>query len=344
MNRFLLVFFSVLCSQLVFSQITKQETDLVRLNYYGSIKSVFQQTYDAIDSNGVIVKGDLSNEYEYRTSLHLFGSDGNIIEGTAFKSKDTVIDNRFIRIDNPDSSSISKMSFLNNNSRPDYQTIEYYNSDGMIDSIIRIDKEYISKKYFKYGTIGCVKYTFSWKYADWNKGSSEHVTEHKYIYNRRGNLVKEKINNEHTKGFKTSKSLLYRDDELIEIRQKEQIISFDYDDTLCKSMTTKLNGEIQEIELYKYNTKGNLIWKQISDVEAFQKHYRSPVSIEESWSYDSFGNILENVKIQFINKNEIQRIDYSYEYNYDDYNNWVKRIDYYNSKPIRIIERDLQYF
>lgn len=83
---------------------------------------------------------------------------------------------------------------------------------------------------------------------------------------------------------------------------------------------------------YRNDDKGNVIEGEfyVGDIESkYTCHYDDKGSmIEQNW-YNSDGSLDSS---------------HTYQYQYDDQNNWIEKITYVNDKPIEITTRDIEYY
>lgn len=91
-----------------------------------------------------------------------------------------------------------------------------------------------------------------------------------------------------------------------------------------------LNNKLVQKIKYEYNKLAYLT-KRI-ELDEYERPYS-----ETEYTYDPIsGSILE------INQKQRKQIT-RYEYNFDDNENWILRYEFENNKPIRIVERKIQY-
>ena len=60
-----------------------------------------------------------------------------------------------------------------------------------------------------------------------------------------------------------------------------------------------------------------------------------------SFKYDDKGNEIERNRHK---SDWIVDCEYTYKYELDTINNWIKRIDFKNDKPQYILEREIEYY
>jgi len=104
-----------------------------------------------------------------------------------------------------------------------------------------------------------------------------------------------------------------------------QSISYNGDRQVWKSLKKYKNGNLIEQKFYDFDQYDNLGNKINWDANK----YTLDIS---TYSYDKYGNVkTENDVNKFI-------------YNYDENNNWISKIKYFNKNPIIITEREIVYY
>lgn len=97
----------------------------------------------------------------------------------------------------------------------------------------------------------------------------------------------------------------------------------------------KINKSESKV-IYKYDDNGNnyeIIYSQ-------ENNYSSEILQKQINKFDDYGNITE-VKIY---QNNILNRNILFEYTYDKENNWIKKIEYNNKIPIKVLEREIKYY
>ena len=92
--------------------------------------------------------------------------------------------------------------------------------------------------------------------------------------------------------------------------------SLDYKDTY------EYDNKGNKIEFNEYDSDGSLLWK-----------FRL--------EYDNIGNIIESIEYD---SDGIVESEGSFEFEYDENLNWVKKIEHKNTIPNKIIEREIEYY
>lgn len=107
-------------------------------------------------------------------------------------------------------------------------------------------------------------------------------------------------------------------------------IIFEYDSTLTKLAEERwyLGNKLMQRIQYIYNWKDDLIEK----VELDENGKRSGLT---QYEYDIISGLVISMKTSHHFT--------SYEYNFDEYNNWITKYEFYNDVPLKIIEREIKY-
>lgn len=96
-----------------------------------------------------------------------------------------------------------------------------------------------------------------------------------------------------------------------------------------EKLTNEQNGETYYCWSYKYNSKGQKSEEKRSDSQRLVYSYDDKGNIASQTEYDGQGQALAS---------------WTYEYEYDEQGNWTQRIDYLDSKPQKIVEREYSYY
>jgi len=92
------------------------------------------------------------------------------------------------------------------------------------------------------------------------------------------------------------------------------------------------NGEFEERITSSFNSKNLMTKKERTNID-------NNILSSETYGYDEHGNI--NKETVRDNNSEY---DYVYSYEYDNYNNWTKKIAIRNGVTTDIIEREIHYY
>lgn len=190
-----------------------------------------------------------------------------------------------------------------------------------------------------------------------------------YKYDENGNY-KEKQNEDFTNNFNEKSIYHYEEKNMIEIskyRPKSWIIAskrisiFDERKNVVEKQYYDLNGTLFSKSIYRYDENDN-------PIEWIMYRGRNELTLDSKmvYEYDEQGNHIEfrqydkdeNLFGRLLfkhneNKDVVEEIWYNeegkiyskteYQYEYDAQNNWTKKIEYKNGKPIRWVERIIKY-
>jgi hypothetical protein len=296
---------------LLFCIIIFSSAEIISSSESKRILSIETKTYEAVEKFGEVEKVKL-----LCVQIEKFNEYGNLIEGVTHDS------------DENDGTIYVGHSVLIYNEKGGVKEINEYSSDGSLDrkSIYKYDdkdklkemNEYYSdgslynKKTYKYDVLGkllaCNNEYFSPKGNSGERMSWAFDIEMdvKYYYSK--GKIKEIVYNK----FKKS--------------------TFRYDSigNLLEHKIVYINGNNEK---YRYNEKGDVIFHKLH----FPSHYypppvpdpteaKPPKGMEEQGSTTmAFDNI------------------HTYDYTYDNFGNWIKRIEFHDREAYQIIERSIVY-
>jgi hypothetical protein len=151
-----------------------------------------------------------------------------------------------------------------------------------------------------------------------------------YFYDHRGNNSKEYNYSKWEERMKlTDTTTWYRVTNKHDINGN--LIKFRF---YLKGYLDKGNSSIDLFYKRKYNTKNELI------EEIGYNSYRNLTFIAK-YRYDSIGNIIEEKLLS--PSGDIRSIE-TFEYDYDLFNNWIKRISFKNYIPQEVTIREIEYY
>lgn len=139
----------------------------------------------------------------------------------------------------------------------------------------------------------------------------DNSTKSEYIYNKKGQLVKQ-ISDWYTQEYE-----YYENGKLHRRIQFNPNVGKEFQYTF-----TYQNGFIKYHDIYYFGAKWHLI---------------------EEYNRDNHGNIIKYRMASSFDELKKEKWD-EFEYEFDKMNNWIKCIHYRNKKPIYIIEREIEYF
>lgn len=149
-------------------------------------------------------------------------------------------------------------------------------------------------------------------------------------YDENGNLDRKEVTNYNENG-KIAEKKTYKSDGSLESR-------FTCDYNQKGDMTFKYYNEDGELTLennYIYDENGNTVQENSASTGAYL-NYTSKQLI----SYDDFGEVIK--RTSYVNGD--LKSETTYEFEFDQNKNWVKKTEFENRIPQEIIEREIQYY
>ena len=132
----------------------------------------------------------------------------------------------------------------------------------------------------------------------------------------------------------------------------KEVNIYDASGELIEKSKYTYNDEKLLVEEQTYDEKGTLIRKEvheyisdllsrktISERKVYYSSYGDMYEIEKSYKYNDNKDVTEQ---EVTKRGNVTT--YTFEYEYDDKNNWIKRIQYRNNKPKAIVEREIVYY
>jgi hypothetical protein len=190
---------------------------------------------------------------------------------------------------------------------------------------------------------------------------------YRYVYDNRGNLIVR--SSYHPNGNQIQKDTYSYDSKgkLIEnvrnnfFQQQHTTVYLDYDKKGREQKLTHCDsdGNILAVRSYSYGRQGNKN-EVFEDMEletrsCYSSVYDSNGNEIESKELDSEGNIVNKLVSEYDHHDQVtERISYradgslirykSYEYQYDQKQNWIKKTEYQDSIPLSISIREIEYY
>ena len=339
------------------AEIDRSKTDWVTYKLEGNVKSVSEKSYQMLES-GVADTTNIAHEIRSAHNLDIeFNDEGMVIsekkwkrngkpfEEIKYEGKDKVVQ-RTQYIDGK-ASIITKYAY---NSYNNNTTVTRRKPDNkQIDKIV---KSYNADKLDEQKT-----------FNNDNKGI-DRVT---YAYDKNGNLIGENlylgteavqyknVYEYDDNGKKTSDIRYNKDSEIV------YKTLFEYDgDKISVRETTNGDGEVEYIEKFTYDDKGNVTvkstYEKYDDSETTDKFRYDEKGNKISWVIDKNGVEIMKAEYTYDDKSNLTLIqtyygdklseteERSYTYEYDDKGNWIKKKVSINNKPEFIVERKITYF
>jgi len=282
-------------------------------NLKGKVKTLLEKNYFAETSLGIISKGESFFEYLNLDFFIVFNIQNKIIEYTSFES-DCIVEK------------VVKLIYDENNLKR--EEIVFDSANFMIE-----------KTNFIYDT--------NMKIIECNKFRNNQILieNKKFFYNEQNQLIEITTNNRSGKLINTIK---YKHNKFGCIEREFKDYSEDMIYTIINKYEFNDIGLIDkkvEINKYSNNTDENrTIFIYTSDkkiiIEYVNQNRKLP-GYFNCYKYDKFGNITKKTIVD-IDFNFI--FQYEYSYIYDLNNNWTTKIEYENSIPWLITEREISYY
>lgn len=114
-------------------------------------------------------------------------------------------------------------------------------------------------------------------------------------------------------------------------------LKYDTDNQLIEEKTYNEEGELIESNEFKY--KNGLVYQKTSYVKQRSMFNDELKELIETYEYNEFKDVSKTKK----SGNSLTK-EFFYKYEYDSNNNWIKRIQFEEEKPVFIVEREIHYF
>lgn len=290
---------------------SKKENDWDKNDIKGKVKSITEISYEAKDRFGKIEKISRKRKYDFIYDYQKkYDIEGYMIENKEFNSDGSLKSKIIYKYDD-----MGKLIEGNeNNSDGSFLKcyINIYNDKGVI-----IETNY-------YNTIGNIETKYTYKYD--KRGNKIETNE----YNSDGNIETKYIYKYDDKGNKVEENK-YNSDGILKTKY---IFKYDNKGYLLEKNTFYSEG-LETITKYDY---------QFDDIrnKIISKNY-----LYENYSYkvvdifDKSGNEVETI---FYDEYEVITSHYTYEYEFDEQKNWIKKIEFKNQTPTYLLEREIVYF
>lgn len=211
-----------------------------------------------------------------------------------------------------------------------------YNYRGILTSkgIYKYDDEGREIEYTNYNGDGNVRNSTNKIYND--KGIlvkeinifGDDYEEDNFKYNNKGKLVeKTEQDGEKERYFYDKKGNLIKEESIYSFGNAKSLYKYDKKGNLIESILYNIHGEIFEKRTYSYDKNGYSTETKFN----YEK-------IDKIIKKDSFNNTIEytDYSSELVSK-------YFYEYEYDKYDNWTKKITKKGFKPISMTTREIVY-
>lgn len=297
----------------------QRQKDIEKENLKSRVKSYTQFAYKALLDSGEIKKGDRIHRYmsDNRT---IFNKNGGTIE-KEFYSPDDDLNHRY------------ENKYKNDNL---IGTHSYYSGKLVKKTSYKYDQKnnITETKMYNPKQELLFRYTYQYNNAGnkiknyWYDQEGNLLEHETFSYNKKGELLeirkyekkylKQKGVYHYKNGFKYETTNFFKKDGSVKkknvsvynsINKKTEIYSYQPKDVLTN------------VNIYKYNGNGEIIERKSHSSDGMIGY-----NTEESRQQIEFENV------------------YTFEYKYDEKGNWIKVIQYKNYIPIKIIERQFEYY
>jgi len=318
-----------------------QKNDIEEMNLKGSVRSLKKQTYDVVVKKGEIHKGKIVIEYESKQHF-IFDTNGNKIEEGSYKYEIDESINKYTYKYNDKGNKTEKKKYYPGGVLETKYIYKYNDNGNLIEESDYFNENILNNKYtYKYDDTGNLIET---NYSN----PTGMKTKQTYKYDERENLI-EKIYytsfsvSSGYKGYET-KSIYKYDSIGNEIAKENYMdgkftekVTYKYDDigNMTKENLYDSFGKTLGESQYKYDVKGNKIeW-------SYKNALYGGLEGKVTFKYDDKGNLIEENNYQSFGLSQNNTTD---KYEYDENNNWIKRIVFIKEKPVGIIEREFEYY
>jgi hypothetical protein len=343
-----------------------QKNDLNAEGLKGKVKSVTTRGFRAVAGiQGTVLKGSLVH-----TTIKKYDYAGYLLESTS-----SIGGNKVAGVEMPYRS--ARIAYKYDNQHNLVSSCSYDTRGNLQDSSLHFVDKRGNRVYWQiYKGNGYQEWEYITEYD--NAGNllesndyyrSKLLTRHMYRYNDQGQCITEnELNPDGTLklkkifsydadgnksealefngngSFSIRHTYLYNSMRLV-IEEREYLV--DASDVYSKILTT-YDAEGNMIELKQYNDKGKMIY--YGKLDKYGNHlsdigYNPDGSIHDKitaqYKYDEFGNELEEY-LYFSQGGYAVKSTYKYVYDMDG--NWVKKTVWEDGEPVRIAERDIDYY
>ncbi len=342
------------------------KSDVQKENLRGKVKGYATTTFTVVRIDGKLKKGR-----EIHTTTKQYSDKGNLLEYTSTEGDDTVLGDQYIHtIAEKRTYKYDNNGVLVGNNR--------YNGKGLLEDSIsyKVDSRGNRIDWNTYKGDGTLEWNYNREYD--NQGnlieSSEYYrgklkSRHTYKYDDQLNIIEENFF-EGDGRIKLKEVFTYDDKKnMIQVidynrngnYQSKYTYKYDskgnqieeraYDNEKSdkyKKLVTKYDAENNPIEVTQYSESGKLVYQCKLDTRGnhtlditYDKAGKVVEKISQKYVYDEKGNQIENVRFDAKGKPTVKS---KYIYSYDTEKNWFIKFCYENDKPIRIMERMINYY
>ena len=334
---FAICLFSVCCSKSTVNY--DRKTDLSNYDFNGKIKSVKSELFNLIIEKDTFRIGEKINSLAFdRNSLLEFNKHGNLTSIKEFLYNGKVINEEIYTYDKNDL--LIKRKEIDNYGKGSYLDFEYkYDSEDSITHVIisndgdrfkrvhKIERDEnnrpIKREIIQNDT---VQLTYIVEYDKNNNVISE--SEFKYG-NVPAKLIERSFNN-------------------LNLKEKEKVLEYRTWDTM-QIENRYLYDKNKKLVLEKFNIENDSTYDEIKNKYHENGKLKEVTTTIGENEFALIENSIFNEKGDLIQKN-VKTIDektndiWNYYFKYDSENNWTEKIEFKNSKPLRIVKRKIEYY
>lgn len=291
----------------------QKENSLKSLKLNGSVKSISESSFEAIEKFGEIQK--LSNVPQYEVYKTIFDKDGYATESSTFNGNGILLGKSINKYDK-NRNIVEATSYYGNGIISQKSLMKYDNNKIIEDNGYDKDGNLEYKHVYSYNTSG-LKTEFKY----YNKDNILQSTT-TYKYDKNGFMSEQSIHN----------ALDGKQDYRITYLNSDKGDWLEYNEFGWNGFQTKNFS-------YKYDNDRN----KIEEINLEQKENEPDrtSNIMRKYKYDKNGNEIE---YQWLDLNGTQRGTFTYKYEFDLKDNWTKKIEFENSVPKEITERAIEYY
>ncbi len=302
--------------------------------FYGKVKTIREKMYEAEIVNGEIKTGKVIGSF-YDNYQTVYDNKGQKTQQDLYYFNDNLC-YRYLFIYTKNGL-LKEKQILDSDGKSLYKYIYKYDENGneTEQNIVYHDGSLMNKTKAQYSKDLLMMKTF---FDD--KGNI--TTSNEYYYNQDNKLIrfiiyegsKKLISSryEYTydkKGNRLSEELYYSNDSL----GHRCTYTYDSRGNILEEMQYNQSGMLFSKIVYRYNSEGKII-------ETSHYNENNTLSSQYIYKYNDKGMLVEMQKTG-------ENLNYKTSYVYldqDRHNNWVKRIEYLDDKPVRITVRTFEYY
>ena len=305
--------------------------------FKGKVKSVKSELFNLIPEKDTFRIGEKINGISIdRNELLEFNKTGNLTFSKEFLANGKVSDEIINTYDK--NNKLTERKVIDNYGKGsviDYQY--FYNSSDSLEKVIisgknfkRIHKIERDKKIRPIKNLTIQNDTI--------------LTTYIVEYDQNNNVIAEKQFKEQNIPVK----LIDRTFNEINLKIREQVVEYSSWDTL-RYQNEFIYDKKQNLILGKYNIENDSSYNTVKNTyhnngklkESISEFGESDYSLIQNQKFNENGDLI----VQAVNTSDGKTKDiWEYKFKYDTNNNWIEKIEYKNSKPLRIVKREIEYY